>query len=160
MNQEKEFINTIETYQQIIYKVCYMYASGHTSLNDLYQEVVINLWKAYPKFRGECKISTWIYRIGLNTCITFYRKGNSLPEVVPFPEGYDVVWKDENEQAYQLREMYRLINNLSSIEKALILLWLEEKSYQEIAEITGVSKGNVAVKLNRIKEKLKNMSNL
>lgn len=70
--QEKEFIALVEEYKQVIYKVCYIYASDPENLNDLYQEVVINLWKAFPRFRGECKASTWVYRIGLNTCISFF----------------------------------------------------------------------------------------
>ena len=143
--QEKEFIALVEEYKQVIYKVCYIYASDPENLNDLYQEVVINLWKAFPRFRGECKASTWVYRIGLNTCISFFRKSKSKPE--------------EEDKTTQLHELYRMINRLGRLERALILLWLEEKSYQEMADITGLSRNNVAVKLNRIKEKLRIMSN-
>lgn len=156
--REKEFVSLIETYKQVIYKVCYMYASETAELNDLYQEVVINLWKAMPHFRGESKVSTWIYRISLNTCITFFRKARSKPEVVPLSIDLHQVVYDEDKSAL-LNEMYQLINRLNPLERALILLWLEEKSYQEIAEITGLTRNNVAVKLNRIKEKLKQMSN-
>lgn len=156
--QEKEFIALIEEYKQVIYKVCYIYAADAENLNDLYQEVVINLWKAFPRFRGECKASTWTYRIGLNTCISFFRKSKSKPEVVPITVDLES-FADEEDKTAQLHELYRMINHLGQLERALILLWLEEKSYQEMADITGISLSNVGVKLNRIKEKLRTMSN-
>lgn len=156
--QEKEFISLVEAHKRIIYKVCYMYASDRENLNDLYQEVVINLWKAFPRFRGECEASTWVYRIGLNTCISFFRKSKSRPEVVPITMDLEA-FADEEDQTARLNELYRMINSLNQLERALILLWLEERSYQEIAEIIGISRNNVAVKLNRIREKLKVMSN-
>jgi len=103
---EKTFIALVEEHKRIIYKVCYMYANDTDNLSDLYQEVVINLWKAFPRFRGECLPST---------------------------------------QSMQLHELYRMINCLSQLERALILLWLEDKSYQEIADIIGISRNNVAL---------------
>lgn len=156
--QEKEFIILVEEYKRIIYKVCYMYAADADNLNDLYQEVVINLWKAFPRFRGECETSTWVYRIGLNTCISFFRKSKSRPEVVPITVDLEA-FADEEDKTACLHELYRMINCLGQLERALILLWLEERSYQEISDIIGISKNNVAVKLNRIREKLKAMSN-
>ncbi|GHT35581.1 DNA-directed RNA polymerase sigma-70 factor [Bacteroidia bacterium] len=155
---EAAFISLVEEHKQIIYKVCYMYASDKENLNDLYQEVVINLWKAFPRFRGECKASTWIYRIGLNTCISFLRKSRSHPEVVPITVDLEA-FADEEDKTAQLHDLYQMISRLSQLERALILLWLEEKSNQEIAEIIGISRNNVAVKLTRIREKLKQMSN-
>ncbi len=155
--QEQAFIALAETYKQVIYKVCYMYATDADNLNDLYQETVINLWKAFPRFRGESKESTWVYRISLNTCISFMRKAKSRPEVVPITVDLEAI--AEEDTTAQLRELYRMINRLGQLERALILLWLEEKSYQEMADITGITRANVAVKLNRIKEKLKTMSN-
>ena len=155
---EKEFITLVEEHKRIIYKVCYIYAADKENLNDLYQEVVINLWKAYPRFRGECTTSTWVYRLGLNTCISFFRKSKSRPEVVPITLDLEAFTEEEDKTA-SLRELYRMINCLGQLERALILLWLEERSYQEIADIIGISKNNVAVRLNRIREKLKTMSN-
>lgn len=155
---EKEFIALVEEYKQVIYKVCYIYATDAEHLNDLYQEVVINLWKSFPRFRNECKVSTWVYRVGLNTCISFFRKSRSRPEVVPITVDLESVAEEEDKTAL-LRELYRMINSLGQLERALILLWLEERSYQEMADIIGISKNNVAVKLNRIREKLKTMSN-
>lgn len=156
--QEIEFITLVEAYKQVIYKVCYVYASDKENLNDLYQEVVINLWKAYPRFRGDCKLSTWVYRIGLNTCISFLRQSKRKPEVIPITVDLESVAEEEDTSS-QLRELYRMIHTLGQLERALILLWLEEKSYQEMADITGLSKNHVAVKLTRIKEKLRKMSN-
>lgn len=155
---EKAFISLVEQYRQIIYKVCYIYARDREHLNDLYQEIVLNLWKAYPRFRAECKTSTWIYRIALNTCITFIRRAGTRPATVPITVDMEPAGEPAD-QAMQLDELYRMINRLGPLERALILLWLEEKSYQEIADITGIPKTNVGVKLNRIKEKLIKMSN-
>lgn len=155
---ESAFIALVEEHKRIIYKVCYVYAADKENLNDLYQEVVINLWKAYPRFRGECAASTWVYRIGLNTCISFFRKSKSRPEVVPITVDLEA-FADEEDKTASLRELYRMINSLGQLERALILLWLEERSHQEIADIIGISRNNVAVRLNRIREKLKAMSN-
>ena len=158
---EKEFIGIIRDYERIIYKVCTFYVSDESPMADLYQEVVLNIWKGLPKFRHECILSTWVYRITLNTCISGfrkeYRRTNSIPlsalheETLPDSENTEI---EEN-----IKEMYRLINQLKTLEKAIILLYLEEKSYQEIADITGLTLSNVATKLKRIKEKLKEMSN-
>lgn len=155
---ERNFIAFVEQHKLIIYKVCYVYATDKENLNDLYQEVVINLWKAYPRFRGECRPSTWVYRIGLNTCLSFIRKSKSRPEIVPITVNLEA-FVDEEDKTALLHELYRMINCLSQQERALILLWLEERSHQEIADIIGISRNNVAVRLSRIREKLKVMSN-
>ncbi len=156
-NLEQEFVSVIREYERIIYKVCYLYTTPHATLNDLYQEAVINLWKAFPKFRGECKISTWIYRIVLNTCISFIRKEKNIPEFVTLTCEADRADEADATQA-MLRKLYRLINRLGQLEKSIILLYLEEKSYEEIAEITGLTVTNVATKLSRTKEKLRKMN--
>lgn len=153
---EQEFITAIRDYERVIYKVCYMYATPDTPLNDLYQEVVLNLWKAFGKFRHECKASTWIYRIALNTCISFIRKGRNAPELVTLTPALDRTDDDDDTQV-MLKQLYGLINRLGQLEKSIILLYLEEKSYEEIADITGLTVTNVATKLSRIKEKLRKM---
>ena len=134
-----------------------MYTTPNASLNDLYQEVVLNIWRSFTKFRNECKISTWIYRIALNTCISFIRKEKNIPEFVTLnPDVNTVV--DENDPLHEmLRQLYHLINQLGQLDKSIILLYLEEKSYDEIAEITGLTVTNVATKISRIKDKLKKM---
>lgn len=152
---EKDFMDMVRHNDRIIYKVVSFYADIDQSVSDLYQEVVLNLWKAYPSFRGESKVSTWIYRISLNTCITFFRRSKrSISYTDLVIDISDIPDEDDN-----IKELYRLINKLGKIEKALVLLYLDEKPYKEIAEITGLTVTNVATKLNRIKDKLKKMSN-
>ena len=141
---EQEFLSVIREYERVIYKVCYLYTNPNAPLNDLYQDVILNLWKAYPKFRRECKMSTWIYRIALNTCISFIRKADWMIE--------------EHDPIHEmLRQLYQMINQLGQLDKSIILLYLEDKSYEDIAEITGLTVTNVATKLSRIKDKLKKM---
>lgn len=155
---EKEFLTMIEAQKRTIYKVCYIYANDQDDLNDLYQETVLNLWKSF-RYRGDSTLNTWVYRIAMNTCITFLRRSNARPQIVPMTANVASMAAEDNETAGQLRELYRLISQLGKLERALILLWLEERSYEEIANILGITKTNVAVKLNRTKEKLKKMSN-
>lgn len=154
---EQEFLSVIREYERVIYKVCYLYANPNAPLNDLYQDVILNLWKAFPKFRKECKISTWIYRIALNTCISFYRKEKNVPEIVSLTGEIDWTVEAHDPINEMLRQLYRMINQLGQLDKSIILLYLEDKSYEEIAEITGLTVTNVATKLSRIKDKLKRM---
>ena len=156
---EKEFLTMIEAQKRTIYKVCYIYANDQNDLNDLFQETVLNLWKSFPRYRGDSTLNTWVYRIAMNTCITFLRRSNARPQIVPMTANVASMVAEDNETAGQLRELYRFISQLGKLERALILLWLEERSYEEIANILGITKTNVAVKLNRTKEKLKKMSN-
>lgn len=155
MNCKKEFAELVNRYKDVIFKVCYVYASRE-ELEDYYQEVLIQLWRSLPKFRNESKMSTWIYRISLNTCISYVRKNKKVNKVSLI----DLDFIDNDiEKKYYIDELYLLINRLNKFEKAIILLWLEDRDYEEIASIVGISKNNVAVKLNRIKEKLRRMSN-
>ena len=156
-NVEQEFLSVIREYERVIYKVCYLYTTPNATLSDLYQEVVLNIWKAFPKFRKECKVSTWIYRIALNTCISFIRKEKNIPEIVTLTQEADRSEEDDETQT-MLQQLYRMINRLGQLEKSIILLYLEEKSYEDISEITGLTVTNVATKLNRIKDKLKKMN--
>ena len=156
MNIEKEFIDILLEHKQIIYKVCFMYAKDKDAINDLYQETVLNLWRGYPNFRKESQVSTWIYKVSLNTCISDLRKKKNV-NFVPLQMEIDIY--EDCEKNELLQEMYQLIKQLNKLERIYILLWLEEKTYDEIAEITGVSRNNVAIRLYRIKEKLKTLSN-
>jgi RNA polymerase sigma-70 factor (ECF subfamily) len=157
MKERKEddapFLEMIRRNEGIIFKVASFYADKEQPIGDLYQEIVLNLWKAYPSFRGESKYSTWIYRIALNTCISFYRRNKN---VIYVDISSDIPEPVDNKE--DIQELYRLINRLGKIERALVLLYLDDKSYKEIAEITGLTVTNVATKLSRIKEKLKQMS--
>ena len=128
-------------------------------MKDLRQEVLINLWKGYPQFKGTAQLSTWIYRVSLNTCITFCKKLRNKEESLPIESllAGDVI--DDNSKTEHLREMYRLIYQLNRMEKAIILMWLDERSYEEIAEVCGMPRNTIATKLRRIKEKLTKLAN-
>lgn len=156
MNLKEEYVELVSQYKDVIFKVCYIYAEKD-ELEDYYQEVLIQLWRSLPTFRCESKISTYIYRISLNTCISHVRKKSKIANRVPL---IDVNISENNiEKRMQIDELYALINKLNKLEKAVILLWLEERDYEEISSIVGISKANVAVKINRIKEKLRKLSN-
>lgn len=156
-NNEQAFLELTERYKRMIYKVCYMYASDKEPVSDLFQDVILNLWKAFPSFRGESSEETWIYRVALNTCITQLRKQSKKPTMTPLT--VDVENLTDTDDDRMLRELYRLIRQLNTVEKAIILLYLEDKPYEEIASLIGITKSNVGVKINRIKEKMKQMSN-
>ena len=155
--KEQQFIAIIDNNRQVIYKVCYMYAADDDHFKDLYQEVLINLWRGIDRFRGDAQLSTWIYRTSINTCVTYYRRNHKHDEALSL-EGVSVVDNDDGTRLQQIKEMYRLISRLDRMEKAIILLWLDEKSYDEISEITGLSRNNVASRLRRIKIKLQHFS--
>lgn len=158
---EQQFVELLEENQNIVHKVCRIYTDDRDAHNDLFQEVTIQLWKAYPKFRGDAKFSTWMYRVALNTAITLYRKAKRAPKV----QDYDTVhfkisaseYDDTEEQ--QLKVMYAAVKELNDIEKALVFLYLEEKNYKEISDTLGISEVNARVKMNRIKKKLRNIIN-
>jgi len=154
--RKQEFLDLLDDNKNIIYKVSFIYSNTLHTQDDLFQEVIINLWNSWPKFRGDCKVQTWIYRIALNTCISSLRKSKSGPQSIPLTRNIEMI--AEEYDLSKIRELYALINKLEKIEKAIILLYIEEKSHDEISQIIGISKSNVAVKLFRIKEKLKMMS--
>ena len=153
---EAEFLELLRNYNRIIYKVSSFYVDENTTLDDLYQDVVLNLWKAFPNFRKESQPSTWIYRIALNTCVSFYRNNNRRPACVKITPDIKA-YVEENEI---VSELYVCINRLGKLERALILLWLEDRPYKEIAEIMGITATNVSTKISRIKEKLKQLSKM
>ena len=153
---EMEFLDMLREYNRIIYKAASFYADENSAIDDLYQDVVLNLWKSFPDFRKESQLSTWIYRIALNTCVSFYRKNSRRPacvEITPDVKAY----VEENEA---VAELYACINRLGKLERALILLYLEDRPYKEIAEIMGITVTNVSTKINRIKEKLRQISKM
>lgn len=152
---DKEFLNMVTSNEGIIFKVASFYANTENPISDLYQEIVLNLWKGFASFRGESKQSTWIYRIALNTCVSFYRRKKNDVFFVDITS--DIV--APSDVSNNIKELYKLIDKLGKIERALVLLYLDEKTYKEISEITGLTVTNVATKLNRIKNKLKKMSN-
>lgn len=154
-------MSQLEANQNIVHKVCSIYTNNREAHNDLFQEIVIQLWKAYPRFRGDSKFSTWMYRVALNTAITLYRKSKKLPRTQDFDAVLYRVraeYYDPSEEQ-QLNLMYSAIRELGDIDKALVFLYLEDKNYGEIAETLGISEVNARVKMNRIKNKLKTILN-
>jgi len=153
---EKEFILKIQHHQGILHKICFVYAKNKSDKEDLYQEMILQLWKSYPSFKGQAEFSTWMYRVALNTAITFTKKASIfINRKAPRSESYDL--EKAMDFSEDIRILYKAISQLNKIEKAIILLWLEEKSYTEIAETVGISVKNVSVKLVRIKAKLAEM---
>ncbi|MDB5246768.1 MAG: polymerase subunit sigma-70 [Segetibacter sp.] len=153
---EKEFVGLINNNRVLIFKVCNLYCRNHESRKDLFQEVVLQLWKSYGGFRNESAKSTWIYRVALNTAISNFRKESKKPEKQPLsllefeiPDMTGLTEDKENRSTLSVA-----IEQLSEIEKAIIMLYLDDKSYDEISEIIGISNSNVGVRLNRIKNKL------
>ncbi|MCM1318100.1 MAG: RNA polymerase sigma factor [Bacteroides sp.] len=157
ISKEERFSGLVAAYGQVIAKVCYLYASKSAPADDLYQETLINLWQGIDSFRGQASVSTWIYRVALNTCISFRRRHGRHDAPLPIESAVEVADDDSSaEHAAALREMYRLIGRLDPIDKAVVLLWLDERSYEEISEITGLSKANVATRLSRARTRLAN----
>lgn len=156
MNIESEFAQAVTEHKGSIYTVCYMFSNDAEEINDLYQEVLINLWRGFEKFRGDSKLSTWIYRVSLNTCISYDRMRKRRPDTVPLSVEMNL-YQDTDSDSRQIAALYRRINRLGKMDKALVLLWLENMSYEEIGAIMGLSAGNVSVRLVRIKEELKKM---
>lgn len=154
MSVEIEFIGLLKEHQKIIYKVCNLYMQSHADKDDLFQEITLQAWKAYANFRGDSKFSTWLYRVALNTAITFYRKEkkNIVLNVETVPELSENIIDHVEEKT---KAMYSAIGELSKIDKAIVMLYLEDFTYTQISEIIGITPNNIAVKMNRIKIKLK-----
>lgn len=155
-NLEQQFVKQLKENQNIVHKICRLYTADSDAHNDLFQEITIQLWKAFPKFRGEAKFSTWAYRVALNTAITLYRKNTRTITTSNFDNQNVFIAHEEYnpEEEEKLKLMYDAIRQLNDIDKALIFMYLEDKDYQEIAETLGISEVNARVKMNRIKTKL------
>ncbi len=158
---EQSFVKQLRDNQNIIHKICRLYTNNDEAHNDLFQEITIQLWKAFPKFRGEAKFSTWAYRVALNTAITLYRKSTRTIKTSDYEkQSFFISQEDYNpEEEEQIKLMYKAIHQLNDIEKALIFMYLEDKDYTEISETLGISEVNARVKMNRIKGKLKKILN-
>lgn len=152
------FISVIDSHKGILYKVANSYCKDNEDRKDLIQEIFIQLWKSFDNYNDEYKYSTWIYRISLNVAISFYRKENTRTKISdPFTDGIFnfADTNDTEEKEINLSILQQFISELKELDKALMLLYLEEKNYKEISEIIGYSETNVATKIGRIKQKLK-----
>jgi RNA polymerase sigma-70 factor, ECF subfamily len=158
MYTERAFIQAIEDNQNIVHKVCNLYMQNAQDKEDLFQEILLNAWKGVRNFKGDSKFSTWLYRVALNTAITFFRKDQRQVETAELKEQLSGIAENAYKQEEQMIAMYKAIATLSKIDKALVMLYMEDYDYQEIGNIMGISANNVAVKMNRIKIKLKETS--
>jgi RNA polymerase sigma-70 factor (ECF subfamily) len=156
---EAEFLEVLRANQGILVKVCTMYCSDFEAQRDLYQEIVLQLWRSFPTFRKQAKLSTWMYQVALNTAITDYRRSRKQGQRVELSEQFTQIPETSStvERQEKLQWLYRAVETLSDAEKAIVMLYLDEKSYDEIAEIVGITPGNVRVKMHRIQEKLRKL---
>lgn len=153
-NQTTDFERLVTEYKSTIYSVCYMFTETRIETDDLFQEVLISLWKGFNTFRGDANLRSWVYRVSMNTCISYKRK--KKVKTVPLEFSPDMIdsASPQGKQAAMLRDR---IGRLEPFDRAIVLLWLENLPYDEIAAIAGISTKNVGVKLMRIKEKLKSL---
>lgn len=156
METEKKFAQMVREQKSTIYLVCYMFSKDNDEVDDLVQEVLVNLWKGFQKFEGRSDIRTWVYKVSLNTCISSFRK--KKPGTLPLTMDIDLF--DESDASNrQVTMLHDRISRLQPFDRAIVLLWLENLSYEEIGQIVGITAKNVSVRLFRIKEQLKSMSN-
>ncbi len=152
---EKEFTELLYQSQGIVHKICSLYFNNRTEKEDYKQELIIQLWKAFPSFNNQSKFSTWMYRVCLNTAIDILRKEKAQPKFVKYDNySFGTISEPNNETNENQEKLYQAINKLSDIDKAIITLYLDEFSYKEIAEIIGISESNTGVKINRIKSSI------
>ncbi|MCT3815217.1 RNA polymerase subunit sigma-70 [Elizabethkingia anophelis] len=157
--QEENFVKQITENQRLIHKVCRIYTDNEVDHEDLFQEITLQLWKSFSGYRGEAKFSTWMYRIALNTAISLFRKSGRqirLQSDIDFIS-LKIECDEYTDEEEKIRNMYKMIHKLSDIEKALIMMYLDDKSYREIGEVLGITEGNARVKMNRAKNNLKSL---
>ena len=154
---ELEFTQLVKEYKSTIYTVCYMFSDDSEEVNDLFQETLVNMWRGFESFKGQSSVATWIWRVSLNTCISGERKKKSH-QVIPLSVNFNL-FNSTADDDRQIQMLHQRISRLRPFDRAIVLLWLENLSYEEIAAIVGISVKNISVRLFRIKEELKNMSN-
>ena len=154
-NSEQLFSNLVREHKSTIYTVCYMFSKDNDEVADLFQEILIKLWKGFQSFEGRSDIKTWVYRVSLNTCISLDRKKKRRKKSDSLAMDINL-YDDNDSDTRQVKQLYERINRLGVFDRAIILLWLEGIPYDEIADIVGISTKNVSVKLYRIREQLKN----
>jgi len=154
--EEKLFAQIVQQHKSTIYTVCYMFSHDEEEVNDLFQETLVNMWKGIENFREESKISTWIYRVALNTCLLQERKKKKELKKEPLSMTMNF-FEDNDAASVQIRQLHQRIGRLNLIDRALVMMWLEGMNYEEIGNVIGITARNVGVKLFRIKEQLKKM---
>jgi len=155
---EKIFIDTVNKHRGIIYKICNLYCDDQEDRKDLFQEIILQLWKGFPSFRGESSHSTWMYRVALNTAISNFKKEKKRPRPNSLSDHhFQIPDTPSFAQSEDLQALNTAISKLNEVDKAIIILYLDENSYDEIADIIGITRTNVGVRINRIKTKLENL---
>lgn len=156
---EQEFTKVVREHKSTIYTVCYMFSKDEDEVADLFQEILINVWKGFEKFRGESSVRTWIWRISFNTCVSYEKKKARKGSTIPLSLNISL-FDDSDEETRQIKMLQKRIRQLGPFDRAIVLLWLDDLSYAEIGEIVGISEKNVSVRLVRIREQLKKMNNI
>lgn len=154
---EQEFANIVREHKSTIYTVCYMFSKNQDEVDDLFQEVLLNLWRGIEHFKGESKLATWIYRISLNICISADRK-KKKHATETLSQQADIYAATDEAETRQIQMLHKRVHRLRPFDRAIVLLWLEGLPYDEIGAITGISAKNVSVRLVRIREELKQMT--
>lgn len=154
---EQQFSRLVRKQKSTIYTVCYMFSKDEDEVAELFQETLVNLWNGFGSFEGRSDIRTWVYRVALNTCLSADRK-KKRRKTVPLTMNVNL-FDDTDADSRQVQMLRRRISRLAPFDRAIVLLWLENMSYEEIGLVVGISTKNVSVRLYRIKEQLKNMSN-
>lgn len=154
MTDKQRFTELIDQNQGIIHKVCSLYFLDSEMKKDIYQEVILRLWKSFPSFRGDSKFSTWMYRVTLNTTITFVRQQQRRKTDAIGDESMNIPDVADHDKEEQINLLHKAIKQLNEVDRAIIMLYLDEKSYEEISEIMGMTVTNIGVRINRAKNKL------
>ena len=157
---QEDFVRQVQANGGIIQKICRLYGETRPDREDLFQEIVVQLWKALPTFRGQSKFSTWMYRVALNTAISdFRKKKRKLPLSESEIDSLEIKSESgDGSEEEKLNRLYDAISRLQEIDKAIVMLYLEDRSYEEMEEILGINTNNLRVKMNRIKEKLRQLT--
>mgnify|MGYP000556903764 FL=1 len=159
-DKEKKFLRLISEHEGLIHKICHVYAADALAKQDLFQEIVIQLWKSFENFRNESKISTWMYRVALNTALTEKRRNKTKVSISFLGSLKDDKAQESNMDADEenLNLLFSAISKLTEVEKAVVMLYLDDKSYEDMEDVLGINQGTLRVKMNRIKEKLRQIT--
>ena len=157
-NKDTEFEKIVREHKRRIYTVCYMFSQDQSEIDDLFQDILINIWRGLDSFTGDSFLGTWIWKVSLNTCINHSKRSQKELKKIPLDVNINL-YEDVDAESMQIRQLHDRIGQLGYMDRSLILLWLENLTYDEIGAIVGISAKNVSVRLFRIKEQLKKMSN-
>lgn len=155
--KEERFTKIVREQKGTVYTVCYMFSSRQDEVDDLFQDTLVNLWRGFDGFRGDSDVRTWVWRVALNTCISADRKKKRRPKTETLDFGVNLYEEQNDSDTRQVQLLHKRISRLPVFDRAIVLLWLEDLSYDEIASIVGITPSNVGVRLSRIKEEMRRM---